>query len=235
MASPELVRAYESRSQAVRDRVLEFALAAWGASSAYRDEDVARLVRQIVPVVQAGQLQLAALTDAYIGRVASEAGVAWSPSVDRSVTGYRGVPAPEVYRRPAVTVYTALSEGVAYLDAVERGSGRLRSLVVTDLQQARNRQASASVSKSGFQYYRRVLTGKEDCDLCVLASGNRYSKADLMPIHPGCDCGVEPLVEFDPEPVDGAETVTVNMHGELGPTLGWAADDFTGAEDIPAL
>jgi hypothetical protein len=132
-------------------------------------------------------------------------------------------------------LYTALAAGATYAAAVDAGTNRLRSIVSTDLQQARNRQASSSVRSSGFRYYQRVLTGKEDCELCELASTHRYSRDDLMPIHPGCDCGVEPLIEFDARPVPIAETVVVNMHGELGPTLGWASDNFTSAADIAAL
>jgi hypothetical protein len=230
--SDALIRAYESANSQIRERVLAYALAVWGAASSFRDADVERIVAQIVPAVQAGQLQLAALTDAYVGRMASLAGVSYTASLDRSVVAYRGVAASEVYRRPAVSIYTALANGTAYTDAVGEGLNRLTSIVSTDLQQARNRQASRSVGSSGFQFYRRVLSGKEDCDKCRIASTNRYRKADLMPIHPGCDCGVEPLVEFDPEPDPRAETVVVNMHGELGPTLGWAGEHFTGPSDL---
>ena len=230
--SDALIRAYESANSQVRERVLAYALAVWGAASSFRDADVDRLVARIVPAVQAGQLQLAALTDAYVGRMASLAGVSWTASVDRSVVAYRGVAASEVYRRPAVSLYTALARGAAFTDAVSEGRNRLQSIVSTDLQQARNRQANSSVGSSGFQFYRRVLTGKEDCDKCQIASTNRYSKADLMPIHPGCDCGVEPLLEFDAKPDPAAETVVVNMHGELGPTLGWAGEHFTGPSDL---
>lgn len=233
--SDALVRAYEASSAAIRERVLAYALAVWGASASYRDADVRRIVAQLTPAVQAGQLQIATLTDAYIGRLASVQGVTWRAGVDRQVVGYRGVPTADVYRRPAVDVYTALAAGQTFSDAVQAGTNRLRSIVSTDLQQARNRQANRSVGASGFQLYRRVLSGKEDCELCRLASTNRYSKADLMPIHPGCDCGVEPMLDFDPEPEVGSERVVVNDHGELGPTLAWAADHFTSASDIPAL
>jgi len=159
----------------------------------------------------------------------------WAPALDRSVVDYRGVDSDTVYRRPAVELYTALSQGAEYTEAVSQGRGRLQSIVATDLQQARNRQSHVSVGKSGFRYYRRVLSGKEDCELCRIASTHRYNHDDLMPIHPGCDCGVEPLWEYDPAPDPAAEKVVVNMHGELGPTLGWAADHFTSAADIPAL
>ena len=230
-----LIRAYEAATSQVRERIVAYAIAVWGAASAYRDDDIDRIVRQVVPAVQAGQLQLATITDAYIGRMASLSAVPWVSSVDRSVVAYRGVAASEVYRRPAVTVYTALASGSSFDAALTEGTNRLTSIVSTDLQQARNRQAARSVQSSGFRFYRRVLSGKEDCEKCRIASTHRYRKADLMPIHPGCDCGVEPLIEFDPTPDPLAETVVTNMHGELGPTLGWAADNFTSAADIPAL
>lgn len=234
-ANDGLIRAYENQSAFIRERVVAFTLSVWAASRAFRDADVDRIVAQIVPAVQAGQLQLATLTDAYIGRLAQQAGVFWVPSVDRTVTAYRGVDAATVYRRPAVSLYTALAAGEVYTRAVEIGQSRLQSIVTTDLQQARNRQASQSVRGSGFSSFRRVLTGREDCDLCQLASMNRYSRGDLMPIHPGCDCGVEPVQSFDAEPVPPSEEIVVNMHGELGPTLGWAGEHFTSAADIPAL
>lgn len=193
MATTELVRAYENQSAFLRDRVLEYVLALWAASSSFRDADVERLVSRIVPVIRAGQLQLATLTDAYIGQVAKQAGVAWSPGVDRSVTEYRGVDSDTVYRRPAVEIYTALASGEQYGRAVELGAERLRSIASSDLQQARNRQAAASVGRTEFRHFRRVLSGKEDCGLCVIASTQLYNRDDLMPIHPGCDCSVEPV------------------------------------------
>ena len=45
----------------------------------------------------------------------------------------------------------------------------------------------------GIRAYRRVLTGRENCALCLVASTQRYWVEDLLPIHPGCDCNVQPL------------------------------------------
>jgi hypothetical protein len=42
--------------------------------------------------------------------------------------------------------------------------------------------------------YRRVLEGAYSCGLCILASTQRYHKQDLMPVHPGCDCSVAPII-----------------------------------------
>ena len=256
--SQQLVDGWQTATEQIRKRVLAYVLAVWGNSPSYRDEDVSRLIARILPVVQSGQLQVAQLTDAYIGRMAALAGVTWASGVARAeIIDYRGIPPVEVYRRPATTIYTALSKGVSYLDAVARSEARLGSLVATDLQQAKNRQATASIGRSGFSLFRRVLTGAENCGLCAIASTNTYSRGDLMPIHPDCDCGVEPIVRRAASSVPASvltqtrgiisnrsgstaegplssfrDLITVNTHGELGPTLGWASDHFTSAADL---
>jgi hypothetical protein len=158
------------------------------------------------------------------------------------------------YRRPANSLYTALSQGQAMTDAVAAGLTRLESLVVTDMQLALVTQAQHSLTVKGASHYRRVLTGSENCDLCRIASTNVYSRADLMPIHDKCDCTVEPIYDpsdYTPPSIDLADLVlsgireadvqngaspqslvTVHQHGELGPVLGWRSDHFTGPSDI---
>lgn len=199
----------------------------------YRDADVDRLVRLVTPVVVAGQLRSASLTVAYLQALANEAGVAPPAAVDASVTAYRAVPAAVVYRRPAVTLYTALSNGVSFTDAKAQGLTRLVSLASTDIQQARNRQAAASIGGSGFSSFRRVLSGTENCELCATAASHRYNRGDLMPIHPGCDCGVTPDgFGQASEPDEAARETVVHEHGEYGPTLAWAGEHFTGPDDF---
>lgn len=185
-----LTDAYMRQSTELRDRVLAFVMALWAASVSLRDEDVQRLIQRILPVVQGGMKQTARLTGAYVLRLASLSGVDAAPvDVSEEVVDYRGVAPEEVYRRPAVTVYTALAAGQAFSRARDAGLARLRSIVTTDIQQARNRQARAAYSETGFDYTVRTLSGAENCALCVIASTQRYSLSELQPIHPGCDCG----------------------------------------------
>lgn len=279
MATPtldQLTGAYQGQTALIRDRALQFTAAAWDASPAYRDVDIDRFIAQVLPSLQASQVATAALANAYVGQAAALSGVPFAGTVDRAeILGYRGVPAVDVLRRGAVTLYTALANGDPFAEAVVMGGARLASIVATDLQQAKNRQAQRSLSRSGFYGYQRVLTGAENCALCAIASTQRYRKYELMPIHPGCDCGVRPvtgpgggtvldpdllesthkLIEqklggTDPQARDlglGRATaegrplsdftnlIVTNQHGELGPTLGWRADKFTRAADIPAL
>jgi hypothetical protein len=211
--------AYENQSSLIRNRVLLYVLSVWDGAGSYRGADIDRIIGRVVPAVRAGQLQLAALTDAYLSRVAREAGIVWTPSVRRDVVDYRGIPAAEVYRRPAVETYTALAAGASFDDATQRGHNRLSSIVSMDMQSARTRQAQASLGNSDFAGFRRVLTGKEDCALCVIASTQRYSKSDLMPIHPGCDCGVEPFAG-DPSTQVIDHELLERTHADIDSRLG---------------
>ena len=115
--TPDLLRnGYQIATFAVRGRVEGFARAVWAGSPAMRDADVERLIARLVPVVQSGQLQVANLSNQYIAQMAKLSGVQWAAPVDKaSILNYRQVPVAEVYRRPAVTTYTALSKGATKL------------------------------------------------------------------------------------------------------------------------
>lgn len=249
--------AYMTASTQVRERIMKFAELRWGSMAAYRDADINRLIDAIVPRVQAGQIQIAQLTSAYVAGVAGKAGI--PVSVDEVTMG-RGVDPDEVYRRPAVTVYSELSEGKLLADAVKAGGLRLAQLIGMDMQMAKVRQFRASGEAAGFGGFRRNLTGRENCAMCVIASTQRYHIGDLMPIHPGCDCGVVPLKadEQVPQVIDEAllesthshvadltgiadrsgrapdyrKLIVTQDHGEYGPTLAWRGNAFTGPADL---
>ena len=195
MVANALVDAYQAQQAELTKRVVNFASAAWLASPSKRDADVDRFIARVAPAVRAGQVQSARLANVFVGRAAVLDDVEFEavPVDESAVVVYRGTPAEVVYRRPAVTTYTALSQGAAFDAAVAEGARRLIGLVSTDLQQARNRQMTAALGGSGYRYFIRYLTGAEDCALCTIASTQRYTRGDLMPIHPGCDCGVKPL------------------------------------------
>ena len=264
---PEVVRtivAYQDRTAAIRLRVETYARNLWGSLGSWRDADIARMVAQIVPVVGGAQMQMVALTDAYLNAVAISAGLPMptAATAAHAVTGAatRGVDPREVYRRPGVTVWTALSEGKPLGDAVDAGLARLLNLAGTDLQLAKTRTSLHRLrGDRATAGYRRVLTGNENCGMCVLASTQRYHREDLMPIHPGCDCDVAPIrgnvdpgQVIDPDRLEalhqsvadqfgtsdrgGREIdyrlIEVREHGELGPVLTWRGQHFDGPEAV---
>jgi len=164
----------------------------------------------------------------------------------------RGAAPGGVSRPQAVEVSPALGSGKPLPQAAAEGRLRLTQLIGGDMQLAKvhaSRQSMRGYPEEG-QFYRRVLTGRENCALCVVASTQRYYRGDLLPIHPGCDCGVQPLppglavnqvidedlleqvhqITADRLGVsdrggrtpDYRKLLTVSEHGEYGPTLSWA-------------
>lgn len=239
--SPEqVILGHRSALALVRTRVLAYARTAWTAQGNYRDADVDRLVSLIVPQVQAGQLQVANLTSSYIASISTlrlGRQVAAVPVPRAAILGARGVDPVEVYRRPATVVYTALSQGATFKDAVALGALRLGQLVVMDMQMSQVRQSRESYQRSGVQHFRRVLQGGKNCDLCIVAAEQPYWSGDLMPIHGGCACTTEPsdagsaTGTFDIGPMADPETrIEVREHGEYGPVLTYAGQHFTALD-----
>ena len=249
-----LTEAYDSQVHAIRQQITAFGQAYWDSLPHYRASAVEDMIQAITPRVTAGQLRIADLTRAYLAQCARELG--WKvvlPPIDQDeIRGARGVDPRIVYRRPAVDVYTALAAGKPLPQAAAEGRLRLTQLIGGDMQLAKvhaSRQSMRGYPEEG-QFYRRVLTGRENCALCVVAATQRYYRGDLLPIHPGCDCGVQPLppglavnqvidedlleqvhqITADRLGVsdrggrtpDYRKLLTVSEHGEYGPTLSWA-------------
>ena len=249
-----LTEAYDSQVHSIRQQITAFGQAYWDSLPHYRASAVEDMIEAITPRVTAGQLRIADLTRAYLAQCARELG--WKvvlPPIDQDeIRGARGVDPRIVYRRPAVDVYTALAAGKPLPQAAAEGRLRLTQLIGGDMQLAKvhaSRQSMRGYPEEG-QFYRRVLTGRENCALCVVASTQRYYRGDLLPIHPGCDCDVQPLppglavnqvideglleqvhqITADRLGVsdrggrtpDYRKLLTVSEHGEYGPTLSWA-------------
>lgn len=244
-----LVDTYAATAAELRGRVVGRVVGAFGPD-AISDAGVADFTRSAVPVVTAGMRQTAALTDAYLTReLAAGFGerIVGDKVIDVS-QGLRGVPMPEVYARPTNTVRYLLSEGKSLPDAVAAGEERLTKMVQADLQIAKTNQAQATLRRSTIDGYERVLEGERSCVKCILASTRFYHKAELMPIHPGCDCSVRPARKpkgskvvlnaerYDQikdlirkeriEDEDYSKILVVHEHGELGPILGLDGESF---------
>jgi hypothetical protein len=219
---------------------------------------------EVIPVMEGAQVQAGAITDAYLAELeATQLTNSTTPlGVDVSVVSteaLRGVPATEVWHRPAVTVWSALKDGADLPTAAERGLNRARSIAETDLQLAHTHAAQNVLSrKKHVAGYRRVPAGGRSCALCLLAATQRYRGRQLLPIHPGCHCTVAPIYgEHDPghiiapdqleavhraledatgtRDLSGAgyrDYVVEHEHGEIGPVLAIRGQSFTGPGDL---
>lgn len=254
---------YDALSTSLRDRVVSFVMAAFDSLGSYRDAEAAEFAERVLPIVLASQQQMGAITDAYLSAmIADMLGGAVAGAPEALPAALRGVPPDEVYRRPFVTTWTALSQGKRFAEAFSEGRDRLLSITETDMQLARTHAAQRALRRSGTQFYRRRLSGGGNCGLCVIAATQRYRVERLMPIHPGCDCKVEPLVgSRDPGQIidralleeaheaiakttgtvdrggrapDYRDLIITREHGELGPLLAVRRHDFTGPKDVPA-
>lgn len=254
---------YATLATALRGQLLELLLRLFSVSGSWRDADAQAFVEQAAPAVEGAQQQMSLLTEAFLAAALSDMfGGSAEPRGVQLPQPLRGVPLPEVYLRPFVTVWTALAGGKDLTTAIREGAHRLESIASTDLQLARTHTVQkATQGDRRARYFRRVLRGSYDCALCVLASTQRYSKGELMPIHPGCDCSVEPLPGdvdpgqiIDPKLLEAAhaavtagvgesdrggrspdyrDVIITRQHGELGPLLAVRRHDFTGPSDLP--
>lgn len=264
VTADQLTTAYGQSATQIRGKMLAFLLALWSGLPDYRDASAAGFIRQAVPVVSGAQQQIAHLTASFLSLLLSaQTGTKVPPVTVRpqDVAKLRGVNPAELYQRPFVQVYTELSKGTPFPAAVERGRIRLVDLASTDAQLAKTHTAQRAMrGNPRVSGYRRVLNGPENCGLCVIASTQRYHKADLLPIHPGCDCGLAPIIgDDDPGQVldrglvegahaaiadrfgqadrggrqlDYRKVLLVQQHGEIGPVLTVKGQHFTGPRDL---
>jgi hypothetical protein len=191
-----LVRSYDTGAAAIRTQVVTFIDTVWAGLGDYRDADIDQFVHLAGPVLDAGQHLTAALTDAYLAALenitlGTATGPAGIPPEAVSTEALRGVPTDELLRRPAVELYTHLAHGEPFNVALERATRRATSVTETNLQLAKTHAAAHVLdTKPNVAGYRRSLKGPASCALCIVASTQRYHRKQLMPIHPGCDCGV---------------------------------------------
>lgn len=192
---------FVTRRRDLSTRLVELLVAMFYDLGSWRDTDLEVFLEQAEPAVAAGQEMLGQLTAAYI---ADQAAAVFDTTVPvpalrpEQVTNLRtGADARDVYARPFVELRTALARGRSLDEAVHLGSVRLGQIAEADLQQTYAHASDAAMRQLPTQmrprYWRRVLQGPENCAMCVVASTQRYHLETLNPIHPGCDCTVDPI------------------------------------------
>lgn len=204
MSLSRLDRQYGAAVGGVWASVLGRAGRSWADLGSWRGSDVRRFQRSTLPILIAGQRQVASLTASYLEtlyRDIADDGARARLDFDE-VTGrsLRDVDPETVYERPFHDVWTALSTGEPLDVATERGANRLEIIAKTDLQLARTHTVRAvAAEQPGVEYTIRELQGEYDCALCMIAATQRYHKKNLAPIHPGCDCLVKTVkADYDP-------------------------------------
>lgn len=260
-----VIENYRTTAAGIRARTLSYLDAAWREVEIdLRDATVDRFAAQAAAVTDAAQYRIALATDVYLAQARSLAtGTATAPlglpPEVASIKTLRGVDAATVWDRPGQSVWSALARDAAVTNALGQGRSRAHELADTDLQLAHTHAARAVLERRGLEWFMRVPRGGRSCELCLLASTQRYHVGTLMPIHTHCHCAVTGISgRADPghvipeaqhaavsaviekatgsaELTDDAyrRYVTVHEHGEIGPVLAVRGQSFTGPSAIP--
>lgn len=227
MPPSPLADAHITAQERLRALVTGAVAAAWADLPGTDEEHVAEWLAAVVPLVQTGQRGAVRLTDAFLARALGRPPL--GIVADDIIQATRGpVTADEVYRRPFVTLWTALKAGTLYEDAASAARARAVGSAAIDVQMAsRGAFAAAQGADPQIRAYRRVPDGNA-CRFCLTVAGAVVKSANAMPLHNHCGCSLEPILDDLPvSPVpDG---VGVHEHGELGPVLTDPSHDFTTA------
>lgn len=189
----------------------------WQGLASHDEEDVGPWLQAVVPLVLAAQRQSVTLTDAYVARTLQRQPRGIDPRA--VIDALRGPVTPEVvYRRPFIKVWTALSQGRPYEDAVAAGLERAKKAAQADVQMAQ-RAAMQAVQEREPRIRGWVREPDGDaCSYCMAIAGAFVKRADASPLHPGCGCTLVP-VEQEQRQDRLPPTVAVYEHGEMGATL----------------
>jgi hypothetical protein len=261
-----ITEGYNQVSSSLLDDAGRLANNSFKGLGSWRDDDISRFVDTLAPALMGVKAKSAQVSIAYGQKVAELAGKKFvAPSVaalDLSTKALRnGANTLDVYSRPFVQMRMALAKGESFTDALNTGAMNSRQLARTEIQLSR-RKASLYARKANDNVvgYLRTLTGSESCALCYTASTQRYNKGDLMPIHPGCDCGEMPiygdtdtgqvidqqLLDKSHEAVEDRfgfsdlsgktdldyRKIMVRDHGEIGPMLTVKGHKFIGPNNL---
>lgn len=251
---------YDRSLQDIRDKIDTYVAVIWAQYElGALGEQPAPIIEMIAQTVLAAQLSVASFTAAYFGQ---KFRLEPSPVIAKDIANREGgVTKAEVYARAfRQAAYTREVLGKSRQQASKVGIRRLQSAVHTDLQMASIRQSRRAMRDGGRRFYRRIPTGRETCAMCLIAATQRYKVADLLPIHPECDCRVdelEPGLELDhvidPKMLEGTHQqvklftqiadrsgrmpdyralLVTHQHGEIGPVIAWRRHGFTGPNDL---
>ena len=230
--SPEITAAHWRRLERIRVATAANIEALWRRTG-FDSPDIDRTVQTVLAgqraIVAATDADLAAMTAITTNTTASPVGLNAERLIGRHARN--GVFLEDVYARPST---------VARQSGFERGIQHLRQAIYMDAQLAQRRAANAVVEADTriVGWRRQVNPGAgKVCGLCVAASTRRYSRQNLLPLHPMCRCSVYAI--YDSDPVRSASYIDRERLNEVYARTGGSTDRsalgairFT-ADDLP--
>lgn len=251
------VQHYEAQAEKLRQSAEVTGRSAWERFTHWYDAAaVAALAAEMADHSQAAQDIAAGLSGQYVANVAAVASGVLStmPARSDTITIRGGAPLSLVHTRPANTYRRAIAFGATPRTAREKAAVRASDLMRSDVVLVQRQAAQRTLERLGITEYRRILHPEESqsgsCGLCIVAADRKYKTRELMPIHPpSCNCGVMPVVgswdpginlnraQLDKLYSHGGGSAAKDLfktrykvaeHGEYGPTLVRAEDQFRG-------
>lgn len=225
-----LTTAHITAQQRLRALAARGVAAVWSSLPAHNSENLDEWLTRVLPLIAAAQRQSALITDAYLARAIERPPIGLDLAQVTGASTRNGTPPEDVYKRPFITVWTAIGNGKTVADASAQGLARATATAETDVQLAmRETLRYVGLADTRIVGYQRVPDAGA-CKFCRTVAGQRYRVEQLMPIHPNCGCGVK-VITADQRPAftgnpendlnitrDGVHAV-VREHGELGPVL----------------
>lgn len=188
-------RAHIAGEKRLRDLVAAALVSLWAGLSGYDEENVDEWLTRALPVVLGAQRQSVALTEAFFARSLGRQPLGVNPTNLIGPGVRNGSDPREVYRRPFVTLWSGLKESKPFEEAAQAALERATVTAQTDVQLSMRATAREIAQADPEIFGFRRVTDGDACDLCLIASTQRYHVSDLLPIHGRCGCGVEPITE----------------------------------------
>lgn len=215
-------QAHHRRLLGVQDGTGDLVGEAWDAYAGFDDVSAARFEAAAGVIVQTAKAQTSTLAVAYMTANDRAGGFPDSGLVPVVPEIRNGIPVQDVYHRSIVEARRRVSGGMDPTEALAAGRARAVSTARTDVVLTNKAEiARGGEVRPWVVGYRRVLTGKS-CAFCATASTQRYRSADLMPIHPSCDCDVGEIFGRD----DPGQVINRDLLDELKGTAGDGRPDY---------
>lgn len=228
---PTLPEAHLELQARLRAIVVALVTQAWNGLPGYDEKDVEPFIEQASAVVIAGQTRAVALTDAYLARALGRGPLGLNASDLTGAAVRNGTPAVEEWRRPFVTLWSALGDQKPYQDAVHSALARARGMASMDVQLShRAAYGAAMQADQRIRGYKRVADASA-CEFCRTVNGAFVKSATAMALHNGCGCGLQPVL-FDAPASPVPDTVAEHEHGEMGLVLAAPGQHFTSLADF---
>ena len=248
----------------VRKRVSARVERNWRTLGSWDQADVDRFLAATLPVVDAGQRRTVSLTDAYLARATRTRAVGLPVDDLVGAAVRNGAEPAVVYTRPFVQLWSALSDGAQFMDAMNAAGVRAAQSASTDISLTMRDAATefevATDTETEIIGWERVLD-PEACAFCAAASTQRYTYpsparvvelqekfktetgGDGWPMHTNCHCSIAPIFaendrairDFNRQVLRNIKDANAGQSGNYWQARHFRVDGQTGEVILPEV